>query len=133
MCCVYRLIMPKLSHAASVGDVFKIDGNQDGLGNNVNMLDMFELSKRPVSGGKTIGNTYIDQINTVGNLSQQAIITQEALKVVNEQAIESRDEVAGVNLDDEAAALVRYQQAYQAAAKALQVSGQLFDAIVQIN
>lgn len=123
----------KLSHAASVGDVFKIDGNQDGLGNNVNMLDMFELSKRPVSGGKTIGNTYIDQINTVGNLSQQAIITQEALKVVNEQAIESRDKVAGVNLDDEAAALVRYQQAYQAAAKALQVSGQLFDAIVQIN
>lgn len=123
----------KLSHAASVGDVFKIDGNQDGLGNNINMLDMFELSKRPVSGGKTIGNTYIDQINTVGNLSQQAIITQEALKVVNEQAIESRDKVAGVNLDDEAAALVRYQQAYQAAAKALQVSGQLFDAIVQIN
>jgi flagellar hook-associated protein FlgK len=123
----------KLSHAASVGDVFKIDGNQDGLGNNVNMLDMFELSKRPVSGGKTIGNTYIDQINTVGNLSQQAIITQEALKVVNEQAVQSRDKVAGVNLDDEAAALVRYQQAYQAAAKALQVSGQLFDAIVQIN
>jgi flagellar hook-associated protein FlgK len=123
----------KLSHAASVGDVFKIDGNQDGLGNNVNMLDMFELSKRPVSGGKTIGNTYIDQINTVGNLSQQAIITQEALQVVNEQAVQSRDKVAGVNLDDEAAALVRYQQAYQAAAKALQVSGQLFDAIVQIN
>jgi flagellar hook-associated protein FlgK len=123
----------KLSHAASVGDIFKIDGNQDGLGNNVNMLDMFELSKRPVAGGKTIGNTYIDQINTVGNLSQQAIITQEALKVVNAQAIESRDKVAGVNLDDEAAALVRYQQAYQAAAKALQVSGQLFDAIVQIN
>jgi flagellar hook-associated protein FlgK len=123
----------KLSHAASVGDVFKVDGNQDGLGNNVNMLDMFELSKRPVSGGKTIGNTYIDQINTVGNLSQQAIITQEALKVVNEQAIQSRDKVAGVNLDDEAAALVRYQQAYQAAAKALQISGQLFDAVVQIN
>ena len=123
----------KLSHAASVGDVFRVDGNQDGLGNNVNILDMFELSKQPVSGGKTIGNTYIDQINTVGNLSQQAIITQEALKVVNEQAIQSRDKVAGVNLDDEAAALVRYQQAYQAAAKALQVSGQLFDAIVQIR
>ena len=55
------------------------------------------------------------------------------MKVVNEQAIQSRDKVAGVNLDDEAAALVRYQQAYQAAAKALQISGQLFDAVVQIN
>jgi flagellar hook-associated protein FlgK len=122
-----------LSHAASVGDAFRIDGNFDGIGNNVNMLDMVALAKEPVTDGKTINNAYIDQINSVGNLSQQALITQEALQVVNDQAIEARDKVVGVNLDDEAAALVRYQQAYQAAAKALQVSGQLFDAIVQIS
>ena len=41
--------------------------------------------------------------------------------------------IGGVNLDDEAAALIRYQQAYQACAKALQVSGDLFDSIVQIR
>jgi flagellar hook-associated protein 1 FlgK len=41
--------------------------------------------------------------------------------------------VSGVNLDDEAAALIRYQQAYQACAKALQVSGELFDSIIQIR
>jgi flagellar hook-associated protein FlgK len=97
------------------------------------MLEMVELAKNPVTAGKTINNAYIDQINSIGNLSQQALITQEALQVVNDQAIEARDKVVGVNLDDEAAALVRYQQAYQAAAKALQVSGQLFDAIVQIS
>jgi flagellar hook-associated protein FlgK len=123
----------KLSHAPSVGDSYKIDGNFDGLGNNVNMLEMVDLNKKPTANGKTIANTYIDQINNVGNLAQQAIITQEALTVVNEQAIESRDKVSGVNLDDEAAALIRYQQAYQACAKALQVSGELFDAIVQIR
>jgi flagellar hook-associated protein FlgK len=116
-----------------VGDAFKIDGNFDGLGNNVNILDMVDLGKRPLENGKTIRDTYIDQVNDVGNLSQQAQITQEALKVVNEQALQSRDKVSGVNMDEEAAALVRYQQAYQAAAKALQVSGQLFDAIVQIR
>jgi flagellar hook-associated protein FlgK len=123
----------KLSHAPAVGDSYKIDGNFDGLGNNVNMLDMVELNKKPTANGKTIANTYIDQINSVGNLAQQAIITQEALMVVNEQAVASRDKVSGVNLDDEAAALIRYQQAYQACAKALQVSGELFDAIVQIR
>ena len=123
----------KLSHAASVGDSFKIDGNFDGLGNNVNMLDMVDLAKKTVIGGKTLHDGYIDQVNNVGNLSQQAITTQEALKVVNTQAVAARDKVSGVNLDDEAAALVRYQQAYQAAAKALQVSGQLFDSIVQIR
>ena len=123
----------KLSHAPAVGDSYKVDGNFDGLGNNVNMLDMVDLNKKPTANGKTIANTYIDQINNVGNLAQQAIITQEALTVVNDQAIEARDKVSGVNLDDEAAALIRYQQAYQACAKALQVSGELFDAIVQIR
>jgi flagellar hook-associated protein FlgK len=123
----------KLSHAPAVGDSYQIDGNFDGLGNNVNMLDMVDLNKKPTANGKTIANTYIDQINSVGNLAQQAIITQEALTVVNEQAVAARDKVSGVNLDDEAAALIRYQQAYQACAKALQVSGELFDSIVQIR
>ena len=123
----------KLSHAPAVGDSYTIDGNFDGLGNNVNMLEMVDLSKKPTANGKTIGNTYIDQINNVGNLAQQAIITQEALTVVNDQAVAARDKVSGVNLDDEAAALIRYQQAYQACAKALQVSGELFDSIVQIR
>jgi len=123
----------KLSHAPAVGDIYQIDGNSDGFGNNVNMLDMVDLNKKPVIDGKTIGTAYIDQINNVGNLSQQANITQQALTVVNTQAVAARDKVAGVNLDQEAADLIRYQQAYQASAKALQISGQLFDAISQIK
>ncbi|MEY4016697.1 MAG: Flagellar hook-associated protein 1 [Pseudomonadota bacterium] len=123
----------KLNHAPNVGDSFQVDGNQDGLGNNVNMLDMVDLAKKPVVNGKTLANTYIDQINNVGNLAQQASITQQALTVVNNQAIAARDKVSGVNLDEEAAALIRYQQAYQASAKALQISGTLFDSIVQIR
>jgi flagellar hook-associated protein FlgK len=129
----YEGLQIKLSHAPSVGDSYKVDGNFDGMGNNVNMLDMVDLNKKPTANGKTIANTYIDQINNVGNLAQQAIITQQALTVVNDQAVAARDKVSGVNLDDEAAALIRYQQAYQACAKALQVSGQLFDSIVQIR
>ncbi len=123
----------KFDHAPSVGDSYQVDGNQDGLGNNVNMLDMVDLNKKPVVNGKTLANSYIDQINNVGNLAQQATITQQALTVVNDQAIAARDKISGVNLDDEAANLIRLQQAYQANAKALQISGQLFDSIVQIR
>jgi len=86
-----------------------------------------------VIAGKTLANSYIDQINNVGNLAQQATITQQALTVVNDQAVAARDKVSGVNLDEEAASLIRFQQAYQASAKALQISGNLFDAIVQIR
>jgi len=123
----------KLSHAPNVGDSFQVDGNHDGLGNNVNMLDMVDLAKKPVVSGKSLANTYIDQINNVGNLAQQATITQQALTVVHDQSVAARDKVSGVNLDEEAAALIRYQQAYQASAKALQISGTLFDSIVQIR
>jgi hypothetical protein len=123
----------KLSFSPNIGDSFQVDGNHDGLGNNINMLDMVDLAKKPVISGKTLANTYIDQINNVGNLAQQATITQQALTVVNDQAVAARDKVSGVNLDEEAASLIRYQQAYQASAKALQISGTLFDSIVQIR
>jgi len=129
----YDGLSMKLTHAPAVGDSYNIDGNFDGLGNNVNMLDMVALNKKSMADGKTIANNYIDQINSVGNLAQQATITQQALQVVNDQAVAARDKVSGVNLDEEASALIRYQQAYQACAKALQISGQLFDTIEQIR
>jgi len=123
----------KLSHAPSIGDQFQIDGNSDGLGNNVNMLNMVDLNKKAVLNGKTIANNYIDQINNVGNLAQQANINQQAMTVVNDQAVAARDKISGVNLDQEASDLIRYQQAYQACAKALQISGTLFDTVNQIR
>jgi len=129
----YHGLSIKLNFAPSVGDSFMIDGNLDGIGNNENMLRMTDLAKKPIIEGKTLSNTYIDQVNDIGNLAQQAKITQQAMTVVNEQAIKSRDSASGVNLDDEAAELIRFQQAYQAAAKALQISGQLFDSIVQVR
>ena len=129
----YNGLKVTLSSAPSVGDTYAITGNFDGTGNNVNMLDMVKLAKSPVAQGKSIGDNYIDQVNSVGTVSQQATITQQALKAVNDQAVTAKSNVSGVSLDEEAASLIRYQQAYQAAAKALQVSGQLFDSIVQIS
>jgi flagellar hook-associated protein FlgK len=129
----YQGLKIKLSFAPNVGDTFLIDGNKDGIGNNENMLALADLSKKPIIEGKTLSNTYIDQVNDIGNLAQQAKITQQALTVVNDQAIQSRDKASGVNLDDEAAELIRFQQAYQASAKAMQISSQLFDSIVQLR
>ena len=129
----YQGLAIQFTRAPDVGDVFEVDGNHDGLGSNENMLVMADLSRKGVIGNKSFSDSYIDQVNTVGNAAQQAKITQQALTVVNDQAKQSRDKVSGVNLDDEAADLIRFQQAYQAAAKSLQISGQLFDSIVQIR
>jgi flagellar hook-associated protein 1 len=130
----YRGVHLMLNRPPVTGDTFLIDGNQDGTGNNQNMLDIVALQTKGVvggNGGRTISQAYEEQLGRVGNFASQAKIAQDALKVVNDQAIESRDKVSGVSLDSEAADLIRFQQAYQASAKAMQVSGDLFDAILQ--
>jgi flagellar hook-associated protein 1 FlgK len=71
-------------------------------------------------------------LNQAGSTARQAQVTQEALQVVYEQANEARDQVAGVNLDEEAANLIRFQQSYQASARLLQTANQLFDAILRL-
>lgn len=130
----YQGLHLRLDRAPVAGDRFTLDGNQDGIGNNENMLDLVALERRRVIGGPnggTIAQAYEQMVGKVGNVSSQAQVAQDALKVVNDQAIEARDKVSGVSLDSEAADLIRFQQAYQAAAKTIQVAGDLFDAILQ--
>ena len=116
------------------GDTFTVDGNKDGTGNNENMLAIANLETKGVMGGsKTMGAYYIDHVNDMGNIARQAAISQSALQVVYDQAVTARDEVSGVSLDEEAANLIRFQQAYQAAAKILQVASQLFDSVLQVR
>ena len=69
----------------------------------------------------------------VGNVARQADTAKQALSVVYQQAVEARDAVSGVSLDEEASALVRYQQAYQANAKVMQTSMTLFESILQVR
>jgi flagellar hook-associated protein FlgK len=132
----YRGLKLTLNGPPAAGDKFVIDGNQDGKGNNQNMLDIIALERKAVIGGvegKTISQAYIEEVGKVGNFSSQATIAQKALQVVNDQAIEARDKVSGVTLDGEAADLIRFQQAYQAAAKTIQVAGTLFESILQAS
>ena len=121
------------SSAPKQGDVFVLDGNRDGIGNNDNMLHLVALEKKAVVGNKTLANAYIDHINEMGNIAIAAGIAQTALTVVHDQAVGARDDLAGVSLDKEATDLIRYQQAYQAAAKSLQIASQLFDSVLQIG
>ena len=130
----YQGIQISFTNPPKTGDVFTIDGNKDGTGNNENMLQLIDLETAPVmGGGKTFSSAYIDNVNDMGNIARQATISQSALKVVYDQAVTARDQVSGVSLDQEAADLVRYQQAYQAAAKILQVASQLFDSVLQVR
>ena len=130
----YQGLHLTFSKPPQLGDSFVLDGNRDGTGNNENMLEIVALESKPVMGnGKTLGSAYIDHVNDMGNVSRQASIVQSALTVVHDQAVASRDAVSGVSLDEEATNLIRFQQAYQASAKVMQVASQLFDSVLQIR
>jgi flagellar hook-associated protein 1 FlgK len=130
----YRGLKMDFSTYPKQGDKFTIDGNTDGIGNNEAMMSLVNLENQNVMpGGLTMTEAYIEQVNKLGNVSRQATIAQQALTVVYNQAKETRDSVSGVSLDQEASDLVRYQQAYQANAKVMQVASQLFDSILQVR
>jgi flagellar hook-associated protein 1 FlgK len=62
-----------------------------------------------------------------------AELSRDAMTVVYDQAEASREAAVGVNLDEEAADLIRFQQAYQAAAQVIQVSQRMFDTLIQLG
>jgi flagellar hook-associated protein FlgK len=130
----YRGLKLEFSTAPKAGDVFTIDGNKDGIGNNEAMLRLVALEDNAIMpGGLTMTEAYIERVNQVGSVARQAAIAEQALSVVYQQAQEARDGISGVSLDEEASALVRFQQAYQANAKVMQTAMSLFDAILQVR
>ncbi len=131
----YRGVQINLSRRPAEGDSFLINGNHDGIGDNSNILRLasLEASRELITGGFTIAERWHGHINEIGNLGNQARIAQEALTIVHEQAVEARDRVSGVSLDEEAADLIRFQQAYQASARIIQTANNLFEAVLQVR
>ena len=130
----FRGLKLEFSTWPKAGDKFTIDGNTDGIGNNEAMLRLVELEgARIMPGGLTMTEAYIERVSQVGNVARQSAIAQQALTVVYRQAVEARDSISGVSLDEEASALVRFQQAYQANAKVMQTSMTLFESILQVR
>ncbi len=131
----YRGVTLALNVLPVAGDRFLVDGNQDGIGNNATALRMAALQNQRVvgNGSFTLAQGYGNLVGDTGNVAFQAGIAKKALEVVKDQAVQARDQVSGVSLDQEAADLIRFQQAYQASAKVMQTANTLFDAILGIR
>ncbi len=82
------------------------------------------------SGTDTITDTYGQLISDVGSLTYSAKVGRSAQETLLNQAQEARENVAGVNLDEEAANLIKFQNSYQAAAQAVAVASSLFDTLI---
>lgn len=122
----------KVTGTPAAGDVFRVGANTNGVSDNRNALLLAQLQTQRTldNGTATYQDAYGQLVANVGTQTRQAEITRNAQEVLKNQAIESRDSLSGVNLDEEAADLVRLQQAYQAAAQVIAVSDTLFQALL---
>ncbi len=121
-----------LNGAANLGDQFLVERNLGGEGDNRNLLALVALQRQDILDNGTA--TYLDAYGTlvadVGSKTQQAGITRDAQQILVEQATAAREAVSGVNLDEEAANLIRFQQAYQAAAQVITTANDLFQTLI---
>lgn len=104
----------------------------DSSGDNRSTLDMasMQFENLFLNGTETIHGVYEDIVSGVGSLAHNNSINAEAQAALLSQAEERRAEVSGVNLDEEAANLIKLQQAYQAAAKVIQVADKMFQILI---
>lgn len=124
------------------GDSFSVNYNADpatgtpGVSDNRNALKLLELQNKAVIGlqggasGISFVDSYGDMVQRVGTLTAQARMDEQASGAVLAQAQNNRDSVAGVNLDEEAANLIKFEQYYNASAQIIQVARSLFDTLI---
>jgi flagellar hook-associated protein 1 FlgK len=125
----------QISGTPSAGDVFTISANTGGTGDNRNAVAMANLQTAAMlnSGNDTMQTAYAQVVSQVGNQAQEIKITSAAQDSLLGSVEQARQSVSGVNLDEEATNLLRYQQAYQASGKLIAIASTLFDTILRIG
>ena len=125
----YRM---RLTGAPAAGDEFNTEYNTGGIGDNRNALLIAGLAAQKLmyAGSASITDSYNKLVADVATDTRQAEINSLAQKRVLDQNTATRESISGVNLDEEAANLVRYQQAYQAAAQVVATANTLFDTLL---
>ncbi len=107
-------------------------GSAASSGDNSNVLALQAgLQAGVLDGGNTsIQNANVNWVSATGQSAASAITTADIARATETFALDRRDSIQGVNLDEEAADLMRYQQAYAAAAQVLATANNLFDSIL---
>lgn len=117
------------------GDSFTIGQNTKGTSDsrNITLLNKLQTQGTTQSGDASFADTYAQLVSQIGNQTRTANTIQKTQQSLTDQASATLQSQSGVNLDEEATNLIKYQQAYQASAKVIQIASQLFSTVLQIN
>ncbi|MDR0182951.1 flagellar hook-associated protein FlgK [Lysobacter arvi] len=121
-----------LDGVPAAGDRFSVGSTGAGSSDNGNAIALGNLDDAKALNGGTVSlNGAIGGLTTtIGSAARQADYAAEAQQVLYDQAQAARDSVSGVNLDEEAANMLRFQQAYQAAAQVISTADTMFQSLL---
>ena len=117
------------------GDKFNIEFNGSGVGDTRNIAALGELQTKNIfnNGTATLTSSYAQMVSQVGNKTREVQVNAQAGNALLAQTTGAQADVSGVNLDEEAANLIKYQQAYQASSKVMQIASTIFDTLLSIS
>jgi flagellar hook-associated protein 1 FlgK len=122
----------ELAGVPEAGDVLTISNNTSGAGDNRNALRMAELQ----TAASLLGNSasyqdvFASTVSSVGIQTRQAETSAETQVTLQRQAEQALNALSGVNLDEEAANLLKFQQAYQATAQVVASANEMFNTLL---
>lgn len=125
----------KITGTPAAGDIFNVTSNTNAVGDSRNALVMAGLQTQNLmaNGTASFGGIYGQLVGDIGVKTREMDITSQAQNNVVAKSVASQQAVSGVNLDEEAANLLRYQKAYQASAKAMQIASSMFDLLLTLG
>jgi len=125
----------QISGTPVAGDAFNVAANTNATGDNRNVLLMAGLQKQNLlaNGTTSFQGAYSQLVGSIGAKTNELMVTSQAQDAMLTQTVAMQQGVSGVNLDEEAANLLRYQKAYQASAKAMQIANTMFDALLTLG
>lgn len=125
----------QITGTPAAGDVFTLTANASGVSDNRNALLLagLQTQKTLLGGTASYQNAYSQIVSDVGNRANMIEVSATAQGHLLTQAQDAQQSLSGVNLDEEAANLLRYQQAYQAAGKMIEISSKLFDTLLALR
>ncbi|WP_020654798.1 flagellar hook-associated protein FlgK [Massilia niastensis] len=125
-----------LGGAPGNGDTFEIKSNVSGANGdtrNIELLGALQTKNIFNNNSATFQSSYAQLVSSVGNKTREVEVNAEAGYALLAQVEGAALDVSGVNLDEEATNLVKYQQSYQAAGKVMQIAGTIFDTLLSIG
>jgi len=121
-----------LAGVPEAGDVLTISNNTSGAGDNRNALRMAELQTTASLLGDSASyqEVFASTVSSVGIQTRQAEASAETQMTLQRQAEQALNSLSGVNLDEEAANLLKFQQAYQATAQVVASANEMFNTLL---